>query len=124
MTITYELDLDKFEAWSGGEDTIRRIQDEGMENDFYALLESTYPTGLDETELNDLLRFEADWIYKSLGMKTDEELEELESERAELAKTDDFDGFCDTFGDKCDGCPLLSMDGECGENFEKCRTLQ
>ena len=80
MKITYELDLDKFEAWSGGEDTLSRIQDEGKEDEFCAILEELYPDGIDETELNDLLRFEADWIYESLGMKTDEELEELETD--------------------------------------------
>ena len=76
MKITYELDLDKFEAWSGGEDTLSRIRDEGKEDEFCAMLEELHPCGIDETELNDLLRFEADWIYESLGMKTDEELEE------------------------------------------------
>ena len=120
MKITYKLDLEKYEAWGGGEDTIRRIQDEGMENNFYALLESIYPTGIDETALNDLLRFEADWIYESLGMKTDEELEEL----AKLAESGDFDGFCSTFAN-CDDCPLHSMHGgECEEDFEKWRALQ
>ena len=29
MTITYELDLQSFEAWSGAKDTLERIQREG-----------------------------------------------------------------------------------------------
>lgn len=29
MTITYELDLDSFKAWSGAVDTLDRIQREG-----------------------------------------------------------------------------------------------
>ena len=29
MTITYELDLNRFEAWSGAKDTLERIQREG-----------------------------------------------------------------------------------------------
>ena len=36
MKVTYELDLQSFEAWSGGEDTLSRILDEGKENDFIA----------------------------------------------------------------------------------------
>lgn len=123
MKITYELNLDKFEAWSGGEDTLSRIRDEGKEDEFCAMLEELHPCGIDETELNDLLRFEADWIYESLGMKTDEELEEEKSERMELAKSGDFDGFCATF-DKCGDCPLCSMKGKCEDCFEEWRALQ
>ena len=29
MTITYELDLNSFQAWSGAKDTLDRIQREG-----------------------------------------------------------------------------------------------
>lgn len=36
-------------------------------NEFMQLVEELYPEGIDETELNDLLWFESDWIYESLG---------------------------------------------------------
>ena len=123
MKITYELNLDKFEAWSGGEDTLSRIQDEGKDDEFLDLLEETYPNGISEDELNDLLRFEADWIYESLGMATDEEWEAWKSELAELAKSGDFDDFCAAC-EKCERCPLYSMKGDCEEDFEKWRTMQ
>ena len=136
MKITYELTLDNFEAWSGGEDTLSRIQDEGMENDFCALLESVYPDGIDETALNDLLRFEADWIYRSLGMKTDEELEEEEAnEKTEtearqaaskavkkaVQNGESYLDFCDRFL-TCEKCSLGRWVGQyhdCVDVFEE-----
>ena len=128
MTVTYELNLTTFEAWSGGEDTLSRILDEGKENDFIALLEEAYPDGIDETHLNDLLRFEADWIYESLGMKTDEELaeEEEENEAREQAKEgikdfDNVDDLCEHYEGDCDKCPLHRWSGNwcatCGATF-------
>ena len=113
MKITYELDLGKFEAWSGGEETLDRILDEGKENDFEALLEELHPDGIDVTELNDLLRFETDWIYESLGMKTAEELKEEEAEEAardavkEAVKIfEDVNALCEYYDGDCDSCPL------------------
>ena len=36
-----------------------------------SLIEELYPDGLSETQLNDILWFEADWIYESLGIYED-----------------------------------------------------
>ena len=120
MNVFYELDLDCFEAWGGGEETLSRILEEGMKRDFLAMLESCYPEGIDETELNDLLRFEEDWIFSSLGIKTDEEKEEEARDREErldnAVKAETFAEFCACFSD-CDDCPLF---GEiCGEDSYK-----
>ena len=41
-----------------------------------------YPEGIDETKLNDILWFEEDWIFESLGI-TDEEDAEDETEEEE-----------------------------------------
>ena len=127
MTVTYELNLTTFEAWSGGEDTLSRILDEGKENDFIALLEEAYPDGIDETHLNDLLRFEADWIYQCLGMMTDEEKEKAEEEEEERAKAresirdyQDCDSLCEHVNGDCDKCPLSRWsDDECWEKFDE-----
>lgn len=94
MKITYELDLNTFEAWSGGQSTLDRIIENGLVNDFEAILEDCYPDGMDETQLNDLLRFESEWIYESLGLETEsslrEKIEEIECQIEDLK--DDFEG--------------------------------
>ena len=88
MTITYELDLNSFKAWSGAIDTLDRIKREGKCEELESILEDTYPDGMTETELNDLLWFEADEVYSWVGLRTEEEirneLEEAESELKDL----------------------------------------
>ena len=88
MKIYREISIADFDAWSGGEDTLDRIIRNDKTDEFESILEEEYPDGIDETDLNDLLRFESAWIYEMLGMKTDEEikekLEELQQELAEL----------------------------------------
>lgn len=74
MKITYELDLNSFNAWSGAENTLRRVLNAGKVEELEILLDECYPDGMTETELNDLLRFEPDTIYRWLGMKTEDEL--------------------------------------------------
>ena len=73
MTITYELDLDRFEAWSGAKDTLERIQNEGKCTELENILEDLYPDGMTETELNDLLWFDSESVYEWLGIDNDEE---------------------------------------------------
>lgn len=94
MTITYELDLNSFEAWSGGEDTLNRIISNGLVNAFESILEDCYPDGMTETQLNDLLRFDSEWIYENLGLETEsslkEKIEEIEYQIEDLK--DDFEG--------------------------------
>ena len=81
MKVFYELDLHNFEAWSGGKDTLNTILENNKGNDFDALIEELYPDGIDETVLNDLLWFEPEWIFESLGINENEE--EDENEEAE-----------------------------------------
>ena len=45
MTITYELDLDSFKAWSGAVDTLDRIRREGKCEELEQQLEELYPDG-------------------------------------------------------------------------------
>lgn len=82
MTITYELDLNSFEAWSGAVDTLERIQREGKCAELENILEGLYPDGMTETELNDLLWFEPETIYEWLGIRSEEQIEK-EIEEAE-----------------------------------------
>lgn len=77
MKIYNEITLRNFQAWSGAIDTQDRIIEEGKDKDFDNLIEELYPDGLDETTLNDILRFEEEWIFEMLGIKEEEEEEEF-----------------------------------------------
>ena len=97
MTITYELDLNRFEAWSGAKETLERIQREGKCELLEQILEDIYPDGMTETELNDLLWFEPETIYEWLGIRSEgqieKEIKEAEEELAEVQSNleDDLD---------------------------------
>ena len=85
MTITYELDLNSFQAWSGAKDTLERIQREGKCAELENVLEELYPDGMTETELNDLLWFDSESVYEWLGIRSETQIEkEIEEAKAEL----------------------------------------
>ena len=85
MTITYELDLNSFKAWSGAVDTLERIQREGKCAELENVLEELYPDGMTETELNDLLWFDSESVYEWLGIRSEGQIEkEIEEAEAEL----------------------------------------
>lgn len=97
MTITYELDLNSFQAWSGAKDTLDRIQREGKCAELENVLEELYPDGMTETELNDLLWFDSESVYEWLGIRSEDQIEkeikEAEDELAEVQSNleDDLD---------------------------------
>ena len=81
MKIYKEESLSNFEWWSGAVTTAQRIwEEQGREgfDQLEAILEDLYPDGIDETDLNDLLWFDAETVYEWLGIgdKEDEEQEE------------------------------------------------
>ena len=95
MTITYELDLNSFEAWSGAKETLERIQREGKCAELENILEELYPDGMTETELNDLLWFDSESVYEWLGIRSEsqieKEIEEAEEELEEKLSDLEFD---------------------------------
>ena len=74
MKITTELSLESFEAWSGAISTKNTIIEAGKTEEFEALIEDCYPEGMTDTQLNDILWFEEDWLYECLGMNEEEEV--------------------------------------------------
>lgn len=60
-------------AWSGARDTVERIEDEDKGDEFVSLIEEVYPEGIDRTALNDILWFDDEWVFESLGIKDEEE---------------------------------------------------
>lgn len=70
VTTSNDMDFDDIyqNSWSGAVDTLNTISNEGKENDLMELLDELYPNGVDETELNDFLAFEDDYIFQNLDI--------------------------------------------------------
>ena len=77
-TFNENTTLVNFDAWSGAVDTKERIIQEGKADEFDNLIEELYPDGLSETQLNDILWFEEDWLFEMLGISDEEEEDEEE----------------------------------------------
>ena len=73
MKVVSELELVNFDAWSGAVETKQRIIEEGKSEEFDALIEELYPDGLTDTQLNDILWFDGDWVFETLGIQDEEE---------------------------------------------------
>ena len=71
MYVKIEMDYRtlKYNSWSGALDTLKDIEEADKEDELMYLLEEiftdTIPT---ETEVNDFLWFERNYIYESLGL--------------------------------------------------------
>ena len=79
MKITMETSIREFKAWSGAVDTQNVIIENDKADEFDNLIEELYPDGIDATQLNDTLWFDADWIFEQLGIEEEtEETEETE----------------------------------------------
>ena len=79
MTITVKNEMDFNDlmnnCWSGAIDTLQVIEENGKEEELMLLLEeiTNNPT---MTDINDILCFEDEMIYESLGIIEEEEEEE------------------------------------------------
>ena len=58
-----------FDAWSGAVETKETIIENRKSQQFDQLIEDIFPDGLTDTELNDILWFETDWVYKELRIR-------------------------------------------------------
>ena len=73
MKITSEISLKNFKAWSGAKDTLNKLIELDKCEDLEFILDDLYPDGLTDTQLNDILWFDDEWIYETLGIETEEE---------------------------------------------------
>lgn len=62
----------KFQPWAGAIDTYETIIENSCLSAFEAMIEELYPDGIEETTLNDLLWFEPEFIFESLGIEIEE----------------------------------------------------
>ena len=76
MKIATETSLVNFNAWSGAIETKNTIIANCKSEEFDQLIEELYPDGLTDTQLNDLLWFESEWIFEVLGIKEEEDEED------------------------------------------------
>lgn len=111
-------------VWSGARDTIADIQNANKEDEFMNFLEAVFcdeiPT---DTEVNDFIWFERDYIYENIGLTENGELPEKEPEETlndsidSLILSNDFEAFCDD----CDECicdKICSSMDDCKALFE------
>lgn len=94
MKIYSEQSLADFKFWSGAETTAQRIwEEQGSEgfDQLEAILEDLYPDGIDETDLNDLLWFDADTVYEWLGIEDEEDEDEDDEDTDDDGEEDDDD---------------------------------
>lgn len=68
MKLFSETKLVDFQTWSGATETKNTIIDLDKAEDFDYLIEELYPDGLSETQLNDILWFEPEWIFEQLDI--------------------------------------------------------
>lgn len=111
-------------VWSGAIDTLEDIQNANKEIEFMDLIENVFCNELPtDTEINDFIWFERDFIYENIGLTEngnlpEDEMEETLSESIEsLELEDDFEDFCND----CDTCicgDICSTVDDCKALFE------
>lgn len=72
MKVISEMSVADFAAWGGAEDTVSRIVEFEKSYLFDDIIKELYPLGIDEVDLNDLLRYSSDWIYEMLDIPLDD----------------------------------------------------
>lgn len=75
MTIKTDISLRDFDFWSGAIDTAQYLSSQDFDK-IESILESEYPDGMTDTEVNDLFWFEYDWVAELLGYTDFEEIME------------------------------------------------
>lgn len=69
MKVTKEItkfETLKLESWGGALETLKIIEQNNKQDDFMYLLEDVFYEGVDETDLNDFIWFEDEYIFNSL----------------------------------------------------------
>ena len=83
MWIKQEYDYNdlKKNSWSGAVNTLRRIEEANKEEELMNFLEDIFYENIpSDTEVNDLLWFEPEMIYESLGISDEDEDEDVSPE--------------------------------------------
>lgn len=62
-----------YKPWSGAIDTYELIDCNNKLEDLDRLITDCFPEGLTETELNDILWFDSEWVLDNLGIEVDDD---------------------------------------------------
>lgn len=76
MKIYKEDTLSNFEFWAGGKDNAERLTSKELD-ELTNILEDICPDGMDETQINDLLWFDFEYVCEWLGLEYDEDKDEI-----------------------------------------------
>lgn len=68
MALVVNVGIEGYKPWSGAISTWNEIEEANKVDELEYLLEELYPEGITDTQLNDLLWFESDWVYDQLGI--------------------------------------------------------
>ena len=81
LKVIEEVDFETlyYNAWGQALEVLKEIDEEDMSKELMDFLEYLYPDGADETELNDLLAYDWEWVYSQIGMPS-EDIERLADE--------------------------------------------
>ena len=89
MKVTYEFDLNEFKAWSGGAETLEKIRKfdlnhPGAMKTAQQYIEDCLGDEATETQINDMLWFEDDFILEAIGYCTEDEEDDDGFEKEDL----------------------------------------
>ena len=73
MILKKEFKLEEFEPWSGAVETKETIIKNNKSKDFEYLVDKLFYNGATQTQINDFLWFEDEFIFNHLNIETDEE---------------------------------------------------
>ena len=68
MALIVNVGIEGYKPWSGAISTWNEIEETNKVDELEYLLEEIYPEGITDTQLNDILWFESDWVYAQLGI--------------------------------------------------------
>jgi hypothetical protein len=78
MALIVNVGIDGFKPWSGAVSTWDEIEEANKVSDLEFFLEELYPEGITDTQLNDILWFDYEWLFENLGIIEEEEEDEEE----------------------------------------------
>ena len=66
----FKKDFSEFEPWGQAREIYERIEEEGKLDELESLLEETFTSELPtDTQINDLLAYDWEWVYEMLDIK-------------------------------------------------------
>ena len=76
----FKKDFSEFEPWGQAREIYERIDEEGKLDELESLLEETFINELPtDTQINDLLAYDWEWVYEMLGIEEEEEEENADN---------------------------------------------